>query len=304
MDKIKIVLSGLFYPFAMLSYFKRALEKRTDVELFTVGAFTGQYIPWNGGMQIPIKYENKVDLPLAINMLHPSWEMIEGQLPWKPDLSLTVDAGWSYSTKPTCLSAHVATDPHVLDYSNGRKNSDFFFNMQLAYMKEKDIFLSYAFDPYCHYPDVRTDEFDCCLVGLHYPQRDEWVRRLRELRIRVNYSIGSIYDEYRIENNKAWIGLNWSSLQDVNARVFEIMGMRLVPILNRLPGLDYMGFEEGRHYLGFSNMDEAVAKVQWAIANRPFAEQIALNAYQFVSERGMTWNRRVRQILETTGVLE
>ena len=47
----------------------------------------------------------------------------------------------------------------------------------------------------------------------------------------------------------------------MTARVFEIMAMKLVPVLNRLPGLDELGFEEGQHYLGFSDMDEAVEKV-------------------------------------------
>jgi spore maturation protein CgeB len=233
--------------------------------------------------------------------------MISDQLPWKPDLSLTVDAGFSYISKPDCLSAHVATDPHVLDYTIGRKNSDFFFNMQYSYLQPKDILLPYAFDPTTHFPTQtgfdNNKEYDAVLIGLHYPNRNEWVSRLQAKGIKVNYRIGDIYDEYREENNKAWIGLDWSSLQDVNARVFEMMAMRLVPILNRLPGLDYMGFEDGQHYLGFSSMEEAVSQVQWAISHREFAEQIALNAYQFVNERGMTWDSRVRTILETTGLL-
>ena len=314
---MKIVLAGLYYPFAMLSYFRRALERRNDVELFTVGAHTGQYIPWAGGMNIPMKYPNFVDLPLPSNMLNPKWEQIEPHLPWKPDFCITVDAGWWFSSKPSCPSAHVATDPHALNYDKQRKLCDKFFNMQPAYMQDGDVLLPYAFDPKCHFPEpirhygtspklgltTLESEYDCSIIGLHYPQRDEWVRRLRALGIKANYRIGDIYDEYREENNKAWIGLNWSSLNDVTARVFEIMAMRLVPVLNRLEGLDKLGFEEGRHYLGFSNMDEAVSQVQWAINNRPFAEQISLNAYQFVNERGMTYDQRIKTVLERTGLI-
>jgi spore maturation protein CgeB len=83
----------------------------------------------------------------------------------------------------------------------------------------------------------------------------------------------------------------------VIARVFEVMAMRMVPVMNRLPGLDYLGFEEGRHYLGFSSMEEAVVQVQWVLGNKPFAQQIANQAYQFVHEHGMTWDNRVKQIL-------
>lgn len=311
MGKIKVAFSYLAYPFTMANYFRRALERRNDIELFTIGGgFSGQWIPWNGGMTIPMKYLNHVDLPLPPHMIHPSWEQVKDMLPWKkdmlpwkPDLSLTVDAGFSYTSKPDCLSAHVATDPHCLDYTIGRKNSDHFFNMQPAYLQAGDGLLPYAFDPKCHYPEVRVQEYDCTLVGLHYPQRDEWVNRLTALGIKVNYRIGDIYDEYREENCKSFIGLNWSSLQDVTARVFEIMAMRRVPILNRLDGLKYMGFEEGRHYLGFSSMEEAVAQVQWALGNHQYAQQIADQAYNFVNERGMTWDNRVRTILETCGLI-
>jgi hypothetical protein len=311
MNKIKLVLSGLFYPFAMLSYFKRALERRDDVEIFSVGAFTGQFIPWNGGMTIPMKYENKVDLPLPSNMLNPTWENVEQLLPWKPDLSLTIDAGWFYSTKPNCLSAHVATDPHVLMYDRQRELCDTFYNMQPSYLKDNDHLLPYAFDPTVHYPVPTKElllsnppkpkyEYDCCMVGLHYPHRDEWVRRLREIGITVNYRIGDIYDEYREENNKARIGLIWSSMQDVIARVFEVMAMRMIPVMNRLPGLDFLGFEDGRHYLGFSTMEEAISQVIWAKEHPDFAHQIAHNAYQFVHEHNMTWDSRLETILKTT----
>ena len=312
---MKIVLAGLYYPFAMLSYFRRALERRTDVELVTLGAFTGQHIPWNGGMDIPIKYPNQVDIPLPANMNVVSWNMVKGRLPWEPDLVLNIDAGFHFSTKPDVPYYVVATDPHVLSpwYEKVRPIADKFFNMQGApYIQDGDIWLPYAFDPFCHYPVddnkhidpyktyiPKDREYDCSIIGLHYPQRDEWVSRLRGHGVKVNYRIGDIYDEYREENNKAWIGLNWSSLQDVTARVFEIMAMRLVPVLNRLPGLDALGFEENRHYLGFSSMDEAVEKVLWAKANPDQAKQIALGAYQYVNQKQMTWDNRIAQILST-----
>lgn len=319
---MKIVLAGLYYPFAMLSYFRRALERRHDVELFTLGAFTGQSIPWNGNMTIPMKYPNQVDLPLPANMNSVAWNMVSSRLPWEPDLVLNIDAGFHFSTKPSVPYYVVGTDPHVLSpwYDKVRPIADKFFNMQgEPYIRDGDVWLPYAFDPTVHYPANREKRFlsfdehgndlweirkvekehDCAIVGLHYPQRDEWVSRLRGHGIKVNYRIGDIYDEYREENNKAWIGLNWSSLEDVTARVFEIMAMKLVPVLNRLHGLDVLGFEENRHYLGFSNMDEAVEKVLWAKSHPDQAKQIALGAYQFVHNKNMTWDNRVAQILST-----
>lgn len=308
MAKIRIAFGYLAYPFTMANYFRRALERRDDVELCTFGAFTGQRIPWNGGMDIPMKYPNQVDIPLNSGINRVSWNVIKPQLPWEPDLVLNVDAGFHLSDTPDRPYAVVATDPHVLGdwYGEVRPRANWLFNMQPAYMQHGDILLPYAFDPACHFnsPVANSErEYDCCIVGLHYSQRDEWVRRLRELGVKVNYRIGDIYEEYRDENNKAWIGLNWSSLQDVTARVFEIMAMRLVPILNRLEGLDYLGFEENHHYLGFSTMEEAVQKVQWAMENREKAEMIANSAHQFVHERKMTWDSRVQSILEKCELL-
>ncbi len=310
----KILLLYKAYPFAMASYFRRALERRQDIELFTAGEFFGQSIPWNGGITIPMKYQNQVDLPLPPGMTSVPWAMISDRLPWKPDLILNVDAGFHLSTKPDVPYYVVATDPHVLGdwYAKVRPIADKFFNMQgTPYIQAGDVHLPYAFDPKCHYPEVHMKEFpertkgtpnekyeyDCSIIGLHYPQRDEWVRRLQLHGVKVNYRIGDIYDEYREENNKAWIGLNWSSLEDVTARVFEIMAMKLVPILNRLPGLDELGFVEGQHYLGFSNLDEAVEKVLWAKSHPDQAKQIALIAYQFVNWKNMTYDNRISQIL-------
>lgn len=315
---MKILFLYKAYPFTMANYFRRALERRQDVELFTCGEFSGQYIPWNGGMTIPMKYRNQVDLPLPVGMNKVSWNMIADILPWKPDLILNVDAGFHLTTKPDVPYYVVATDPHVLGdwYAQVRPIADKFFNMQgTPYIQEGDVWLPYAFDPKCHYPlpikipTIRAgiesssfvemdNEYHCSIIGLHYPQRDEWVSKLRAKGVKVNYRIGDIYDEYREENNKAWIGLNWSSLEDVTARVFEIMAMKLVPVLNRLPGLDQLGFVEGQHYLGFSNMDEAVEKVMWAMNNRPFAEQIALQAYQFVNWKSHTYDNRISQIFD------
>jgi spore maturation protein CgeB len=301
-DKIKLLLAWKAFPFTMASYFLRAIQRRDDIELVTCGEFYGQWIPWANGIEIPMKYLNEVDIPLPRGMDRPAWEIVKPHLSsWQPDLVLNIDSNFHFSTKPDAPYAVVGTDPHVLTpwYSQVKPIADWFFGMQPSYLQGNDIILPYAFDKDAHYPDETVEkEYDCCMVGLHYAHRDEWVRRLREVGITVNYRIGDIYDEYREENNKARIGLIWSSMQDVIARVFEVMAMRMIPVMNRLPGLDFLGFEEGRHYLGFSTMDEAVSQVKWAKEHPDFANQIANNAYRFVHERNMTWDARVEQILK------
>ena len=302
---IKIVFLYKAYSFTIANYFRRALERRNDVEVFTSGDFYGQSIPWNNGLTIPMKYMNQVDLPLPPGVDKVPWEIIEARLPWKPDLVLNVDAGFHLSTKPSCTYAVVATDPHVLSgwYRGVRSICDIFFCMQDSYKEISDEFLPYAFDPIAHYPLTSPKEYDACLIGLHYPNRDEWVRRLQARGVTVNYRIGDIYDEYRLENSKASIGLNWSSLNDVTARVFEIMAMRMTPVINRLPDLDLLGFEDGRHYLGFSSMDEAVEKVIWAKEHPDQAKEIAVIAHNKVWSDEFSYDDRVRTILKTSGFM-
>ncbi len=300
----RILLLGIHYPFAILSYFRHALKKRPDIELVTAGVYTGDYIPWGNGMRLPQKYVKKVDLPLPVSILKPTWSMITDRLGKNFDLVLNVDAGSHLADKPDVPYAVVATDPHVLGewYKDVRPKADFFFNMQRYYMQDGDIHLPYACSPDHHYPtDSVAKTHDASLIGLHYEQRDRLVNALRGRSYKVLYELGLVYDEYRWENNHAPIGLNWSSLQDINARTFEIMAMRQIPVINRLPHLDELGFEEGRHYLGFDSVDEAVEKVQWALSNPEFANQIALLGYNLVHERH-TYEKRIQQIFDTTGI--
>ena len=301
----KILFLGLHYPFAILSYFRHALEKRPDVDLYTAGVFTNDEIPWNGGMRLPMKYVKNVDLPLPRSLTRPTWNMIRDRFDVDFDLVLSVDAGFHLSSKPDAPYAMVLTDPHVLGdwYEKGRPFADFVFNMQRYYMREGDIHLPYACSPDHHYPIFTPQkEYAAALIGLHYPQRDSLVGALRSMGYKVLYELGLIYDEYREANNKAHIALNWSSLYDINARFFEGMAMKQVVVANRLPHIDELGFEENRHYLGFSTLDEAVEKVVWTFQNYEQAQAIALNGYQLVNERH-TYELRVEQILKDTGLL-
>ena len=292
----------IYYPMCMGLWFRRALERRSDVELWTAGPYLGSLIPWGGNMRLPEKYVRPVDFAMPQQATTPSWGIVKAQLPWKPDLILQIDAGFHFADKPDCLTATVATDPHVLNYDLPRSYSDKFFVMQKYYSKPNDLYLPYAHDPTMIYPDpLVTIDTDCSLIGLHYDNRNEWIRQLRERGHSVIYELGPIFDEYRQLNCRAKLGLNWSSLNDVCARVFEIMGMQRTPILNRVPDLEILGFKENTHYYGFSTMDEAVQKVEIALNNPEEAIEIARAAHDKVV-REDTWDLRVEQILKECGL--
>ena len=300
---MRVLLLYMAYPFTLAHYFRHALEKRPDVELVTCGAYTGDSIPWNGGMRIPMKYVKPVDLPLPPQYINPSWEMISGKL-GKFDLIINVDAGFHLTTKPDVPYAVVLTDPHVLEgwYASVRPLADKVFNMQRYYMQDGDIHLPYACSPDHHYAMSDVEKiYDASLIGLHYEERDRLVNALRGRGLNVYYDLGQIWNEYRLLNNQAKVGLNWSSKMDINARTFEMMAMHQIPVINRLPHLEELGLEEGRHYLGFDNVDEAVAKVEWALNNEEMANAIALSAHNHVHENH-TYELRVQQIFKEMGL--
>jgi spore maturation protein CgeB len=298
-----ILLLGTHYPLAILSYFRHALEKRPDVRLYTAGGFTNNWIPWGGGMYLDMKYVKPVNLVLPQSINRPSWEMVN-RFDVNFDLVLCVDAGFHLSSKPDTKYAIVLTDPHVLGdwYADGNKYADVVFGMQKYYLKPGEIHLPYCASPDHHYAmsDVKK-EYDASLIGLHYEQRDRLVNRLRGEGFRVLYELGLVYDEYREKNNSATVGLNWSSKMDINARMFEAMAMKQVLLTNRLPHMEELGFEEGRNYLGFDTVEEAVKQMQWVRDNPELSKSIALCGHQMV-HANHTYEKRVETIFEVMGL--
>lgn len=307
MSKIKVVISGIHYPLSMMSYFIRAFRRRTDVELFLVGPFTGSWIPWNGGMNVSSKYVVSPNVPFSATTI-PSgglpYELVANKIPFDPDLWLEVDAGWHFKTKPKAkVVAHVQTDPHVLKdaYNSHKSLTDIEFCMQTPYMVSGEEWLPYAYDPTVFYPEEAEKEHNGCLIGLLYSHRADLIRKLRSSGFNIYYSIGEIFDENRSRYNKSDIALSWSSLLDLPARVFEGMGMGLPVLTNRLPDLDTM-FTEGEHYLGFTDAEQAVRQFVLLMSDDDMRFEIGNNALQEVKEKH-TWDIRAEQILRKCGLL-
>jgi len=305
MRKLKVVVCGIHYPVSMMGYFIRALERRDDVELITVGPFTGNQIPWGGGMVIDMKYVKTPTFPLSPQLIQAgkvssqSLEVINELR--DVDLWLEVDAGFYIDPKPTSgIIAHVATDPHVLNYDRQRQLANYFFCMQTPYMKAEagDFYLPYAFDPTIHFPEPNTEKvYGACIIGLQYAHRNVLVNVLRAHGISVYQNLGVVYDDYRRVYNQSKIALSWSSLLDMPARVWEAFGMGIPLVTNRVPDLSTF-FVEDDHYLGFSDASEAVTQVKKLLADPEMASHMADAAYR-KAIASHTWDHRITQILET-----
>ena len=302
---IRIVVSGIHFPLSMMKYFIAALQRREDVELFTTGPFTGTYIPWNGGMQLPAKYAKQPDLPLPKDWISfkPSAAAIASRLPWTPDLWLQVDAGWHFGDKPKAgIVVHIGTDPHVLlkFYQPAKAYSDICFGMQGPYMEAKDVYLPYAADPVWHAPiEGLPQEYDACLIGLHYPQRDRLVEYLRKMGLKVYYDLGPIFREYQQLNCQAKVVLSWSSLEDTPARVYEALCLARPLVCNYTPDLTGQ-FVEGEHYLGFRDEREAGMQVQKLLNDENMREEMRWSAHRKVMAQHL-WDLRIDTIMEKCG---
>lgn len=312
--KIKILLTYLVYPLAMATYFKKALEHRDDVDLKVAGIYTGAWIPWLGGMTVPTKYAIPPDiaLPLTLGTNEYPYELIKGQLgDWKPDLIIQVDAGFHAKYRPADgMVVTVATDPHAIPpdfYDVPRKYSDKFFNMQAVYSKQGDVYLPYAYSKYDFYPvefvtpvtdTLVSRDTDAVLIGMPYEQRVQWVQELRKRGVSVIFENGPVFDEARALYNRGRIGLNWSSLDDLNCRAFELPAMKLCPVMNHVTDLPRF-FTPDEDYLQFGSLPEAIEKVMWAKLNPDRAQEIAERAYQKALPH--TYDERVTTILKETG---
>jgi len=292
---MRVVFSSIFYPVFMGGYILAALKRRKDVELFTTGPFTGDWIPWNGGMTVKAKFKPDLPMPSQWIGMRPPIAYVESKLPWKADVWIQVDAGFYLEGYPLYgVNCFVATDPHVLSYDRQRLLADKFFCMQQVYAKPGDLYLPYAYDPEWHRPEKQPKEFDACLIGLHYQQRDALVNALKAKGRSVYYNIGPAYEQARAFYNQSKIGLNWSSLQDLNARAFELLAFGLPAVMNRVP--DMTGFfRDGVDYMGFDSLEEAVQAAEYLLDNPKLADQIAKSGRKAVAPH--TWDARVEEIL-------
>jgi len=312
---IKVAFISIFYPLFMGRYMLEALLRRSDVEVWTAGPYTGRWIPWKGGMNLKPDYVYTPDHPLpagqAPYQLH--FKTIENQCPFEPDIWINVSSTLKTHGRPSKGTyAVIAADPHVLNYDEERRKADLFFNMQKPYMKAGDIWLPYGYDPIWHAQTtkpVRERQYDAALIGLDYPSRNSLIKRLRAPNnhphregkgFKVFYDIGPCYHDAREIYHDTVIGLNVSSLKDTTARVFEIMGFGIAPVLNRVPDLMEM-FVDRQDFLGFNTEDEAVALVHEALHNLDWAQEIGENARLAVEPH--SWDARMKKVLEKAGLL-
>lgn len=307
---INVVISGIHFPVtAALEYIVRAFKRRTDCNVLSVGPYTGLTIPWtkNGvaGCLMPNHYDFEPDINLQVDpFVSCNIAYAESQLPagFVPDLWLDVDAGFHFVGKPkNGVRASFQTDPHVLKhwYLPAKGEYQFIFCSQTPYISPGEIYLPYAADREWHRRKLGLDQlYDVTLIGNSYPNRVDLMQTLKDQGKRTFFDLGQAKNDARLIYSQSLIGINWSSLQDTTARVFELMGLGVVPIINRVPDLS-RHFYENEHYLGFDSKEEAIGKVNMVLENPALFDGLRDKAMSLVLG-AHTWDDRVQDILDTT----
>lgn len=287
------------YPMCGANFFRWGMEELGH-EVFSVGYFSGDVVPWAGNPRYP-DYVFPPDLALPRDVTSYPLDLIKDKVPWKPDLILEIDAGFYMDVKPKEWKdvpiAMFATDPHFLDYTIQYGFVDYFFNPQpMAFDKyPQGIFLPWAHDPSVHKTLPATDkDYDIVFVGAMYEQRKHALDRLAE-KYKVYASSFIIYDECTEIYNKGKISFNWSSKDDIPMRIFEGMAYGNAVVTNRLTGLDLL-FKEGKHYIGFSDEDELMEKMDYYLTHEKELTDIAFKGYLAIEEH--TYKNRCAKILK------
>lgn len=98
---------------------------------------------------------------------------------------------------------------------------------------------------------------------------------------------------------RARVGLNISIADDLNMRFFECLSYGVCQVCNRdMVGLEDLGFRDGEHYLGWSDEDEAVEKIRWALEHPGDRELVAEQGLARVRQ-GHTYEDRVKTLIQT-----
>jgi glycosyltransferase involved in cell wall biosynthesis len=304
--KIRIAFVGLWYPLWMGRYMYEALARRPDVELWTAGPYTARWIPWNGGMYLPASYVYKPDCPFPLNQPpEVNYDVLAKACPHEPDIWIEANAGLIARGRPRQPYIVIGTDPHVLEaaYATARRVADAFYCTQKPYMKPGDKYIAYAYDPVWHTPTavpVRDRRHDVSLVGLAYEKRVNAMTALRSRGCNIFMENGPAYEDAKAIYHQSKIGLNWSSLEDTTARVFEVMAFGIAPLLNRVPDLMEI-FKEGQDFEGFGDESELVDKAMALLKDPDRCQALGEQARKAVEPH--SWDARMDQILREWGLV-
>jgi hypothetical protein len=298
---MNIVITGHHFAVtAAIESIVRAFRKLGHT-VVSAGSYNGVAMPWYGCSMVPQKYDFKPDIVLPQSAQIPI-NFVENKLEFTPDLWLDVNAGqWLEGTPKNGIRATFLTDPHVLaqQYIQIAGNYQYIFNPQKSYWLNipNQYYVPYAADEDWYFPTPMDKIYDVSLLGNTYANRILLFNQLNQMGYQTRFGLGVAKDDANTVYNQSRIGINWSSMEDITARVFELASTGVIPILNRVPFLNDIFVEDGE-FIGFSTMDEAISKIKMILSDYEKYAHIGVAARRRVIAGHYFWTDRAREMLE------
>lgn len=264
--------------------------------VWSCGMWSRGEIPW-GDFTYPEKYwyPPTIEMPDAPEI--PMEDLFKSvkEAGIKPDLFIS--AADNYFVTGKCPIPHIliGTDPHAVDYNSHLRDVHHYVSMQKFYSNGA-YWMPYGYDPTLHEVVKQDKKYDVVFCGLQYEHRLKALEAIKAKGWRVFNSLGLIYKEYVEVYNQGSVAFNWSSRNDLPARFWEGLAMRRCVVTNNVPDLKEFSFVEGKDYLGFDTLEEAVEKTDWVLKRPDKRMMIAESGYRKVF--GHTYKNRVRKMLE------
>ncbi len=263
-------------------------------EVFSVGMYSGENIPWEGNHKYP-----EYAFPPDYKIPDCDWSLdaVLRNIDFKPELIVQAsDNSFLYGKSP-CRNIVIGTDPHVIDYKQYLQYADDYYSMQNCYLEGYPFgkWLPYAYYSGLHKFTNKKINYDVVFSGLQYEHRLQVLNRCKEKGVNVYIGLGDVYEKYVDIYNQGLMAFNYSSRNDLPARFWEGLAMKRCVVTNRVPDLQKLDCVEGRDYVGFSTVDEAVEKILYYKAHVEEAQKIADNGYEWVKPH--TYQKRCETFL-------
>ncbi len=183
------------------------------------------------------------------------------------------------------------------------KRTDFNFVCQKRAMDDfvrdgiKDpIFMPHAVEPAAYPYLASLKKYDLCFIGhINSENRIEALERIfKEF---PNFFYGQrLFEDAAEKFCQSKIVFNISIKDDINMRVFETLSTKSFLLTNAIPTLGDL-FEDGKHLVTYSTMDEAVDKARYYLAHDGARERIAQAGFDEVRAKH-TFKHRAQQVLD------
>lgn len=152
-------------------------------------------------------------------------------------------------------------------------------------------------------------EWDVAFVGffnMNYNEdqndRIDWIDTLFSHYTNNWFSFDCFFEDMAVRYIRSRLGFNISIKNDLNMRFFEVLSTGTCLLTNtNVDGIEELGFEEGKDFLGYTTKSEMIDKAEWGLSNPVEREAIAKSGHE-KCRKFHTYELRMKKIIEDAGI--